>query len=30
MVQDGVITATCEFCSEVYIFEPAELKEGLN
>ncbi|MEQ8266333.1 MAG: Hsp33 family molecular chaperone [Parvibaculum sp.] len=30
MVQDGVITATCEFCSEVYVFEPAELKEGLD
>lgn len=30
MVQDGVITATCEFCSEVYVFEPAELKDGLN
>lgn len=30
MVQDGVITATCEFCSEVYVFEPSDLKEGLN
>lgn len=30
MVQDGVITATCEFCSEVYVFDPAELKDGLN
>ncbi|MBX3505353.1 MAG: Hsp33 family molecular chaperone [Parvibaculum sp.] len=30
MVQDGVITATCEFCSEVYVFEPGDLKEGLN
>lgn len=30
MVQDGVVTATCEFCSEVYVFEPVELKEGLN
>lgn len=30
MAQEGVITVTCEFCSEVYIFEPAELKEGLN
>lgn len=30
MVQDGVVTATCEFCSEVYVFEPAELKDGLN
>jgi molecular chaperone Hsp33 len=30
MAQEGIITVTCEFCSEVYIFEPAELKEGLN
>ena len=30
MAQEGVITVTCEFCSEVYTFEPAELKEGLN
>lgn len=30
MVQEGVITVTCEFCSEVHVFEPAELKEGLN
>ncbi len=30
MVQEGVITATCEFCSDVYVFEPEELKEGLE
>nr|WP_041536213.1 Hsp33 family molecular chaperone [Parvibaculum lavamentivorans] len=30
MVQDGVITATCEFCSEVYVFAPDELKEDGN
>jgi molecular chaperone Hsp33 len=30
MVQEGVITATCEFCSEIYVFEPVELKEGLE
>ncbi|MDO9127447.1 MAG: Hsp33 family molecular chaperone [Parvibaculum sp.] len=30
MVQDGVITATCEFCSEVYVFAPDELKEDRN
>ena len=30
MVQEGVITVTCEFCSEVHVFEPAELKEGLE
>ncbi len=27
MVQEGVITATCEFCSAVYVFTPEELKE---
>jgi len=27
MVQEGVITATCEFCSAVYVFKPEELKE---
>lgn len=27
MVQDGVIKVKCEFCSEVYRFEPDELKE---
>lgn len=30
MVQEGVITTTCEFCSEVYVFEPDQLKEGLD
>ena len=27
MVQEGVVTATCEFCSAVYVFTPEELKE---
>lgn len=27
LVRDGVIEVTCEFCSEVYRFEPDELKE---
>lgn len=30
MVTRGVIEVTCEFCSEVYIFAPDELKEGLQ
>jgi molecular chaperone Hsp33 len=30
MVKDGVIEVTCEFCSEVYLFAPDELKEGLQ
>lgn len=30
MAQEGIITVTCEFCSEVYTFEPSELKEGLD
>ncbi len=30
MAEDGVIEATCEFCSEVYLFAADELKEGLE
>jgi molecular chaperone Hsp33 len=25
MVQDGVITVTCEFCSSTYVFDPGEV-----
>lgn len=30
MARDGTIEATCEFCSEVYLFAADELKEGLE
>ncbi|HEX7776245.1 MAG TPA: Hsp33 family molecular chaperone HslO, partial [Parvibaculum sp.] len=30
MAKDGVIEVTCEFCSEVYLFAPDELKEGIE
>jgi molecular chaperone Hsp33 len=26
MVQDGVISVTCEFCNSKYVFEPAEVE----
>jgi len=28
MVENGVITVTCEFCSSTYVFEPAEVAEA--
>jgi molecular chaperone Hsp33 len=28
MVEDGKITVTCEFCSSIYVFEPAEIAPG--
>jgi molecular chaperone Hsp33 len=28
MVEDGKITVTCEFCSSIYVFEPAEITAG--
>jgi molecular chaperone Hsp33 len=28
MVEDGKITVTCEFCSSIYVFEPAEISAG--
>ena len=27
MVENGVISVTCEFCSETYVFEPAEVAD---
>src|SRR6478672_1888208 len=27
MVENGVISVTCEFCSQTYVFEPAEVKD---
>jgi redox-regulated HSP33 family molecular chaperone len=26
MVQDGVISVTCEFCNSKYVFAPAEVE----
>ena len=28
MVENGVISVTCEFCSATYVFEPAEVKDA--
>ena len=28
MVENGVITVTCEFCSSTYVFEPADVADG--
>jgi redox-regulated HSP33 family molecular chaperone len=27
MVENGVISVTCEFCSETYVFQPDEVRE---
>ena len=27
MVENGMITVTCEFCSSSYVFEPAEISD---
>jgi molecular chaperone Hsp33 len=26
MVENGVITVTCEFCSSTYVFDPSEVE----
>jgi len=26
MVENGIITVTCEFCSSAYVFEPGEVE----
>jgi molecular chaperone Hsp33 len=28
MVENGVITVTCEFCNSTYVFEPAEVADA--
>ena len=28
MVENGMITVTCEFCSSTYVFEPAEVADA--
>ena len=28
MVENGVISVTCEFCSETYVFQPDEVREA--
>jgi molecular chaperone Hsp33 len=28
MVENGVISVTCEFCSTTYVFDPAEVADG--
>ena len=30
MVEDGVISVTCEFCSETYVFQPADVADQTN
>jgi molecular chaperone Hsp33 len=30
MVENGVISVTCEFCSQTYVFEPAEVTDKAN
>ena len=27
MVENGVISVTCEFCSETYVFQPADVAD---
>jgi molecular chaperone Hsp33 len=28
MVEQGVISVTCEFCNTTYVFDPGEIAEG--